>query len=65
MQASPTAYKNRRISGTEDITENIETAIKKMQNTKRSNSKHSGNPRHNGRINPKDNRYKKEQTFPT
>jgi hypothetical protein len=36
-----------RISGVENSIENIGTTVKEMQNAKRSNSKHHGNPRYN------------------
>jgi hypothetical protein len=36
-----------------------------MQNPKTPNPKHPGNPGHNLKIKPKENRYRKEQRFPT
>ena len=50
-----------RISGAEDIIENIDTTVK--ENTKRQkalNSKHPGNPGHNEKTKPKNNRYIRE-----
>ena len=47
-----------RISGAEDTIENIDTTVKenkKMQ--KDPNPKHLGNPGHNEKTKPKDNRY--------
>jgi hypothetical protein len=61
MQASPTEYKiEERLSGAEYTIENIEKS-KKMQHAKDPNPKHPENPRHN----QKDNRYRREQRFPT
>jgi predicted nucleic acid-binding Zn-ribbon protein len=47
-----------RISGEEDSIEN--TKSKKMQNAKRSDSKHPGNPGHNEKTKSKINRYRQE-----
>ena len=55
-----------RISGAEDTIENIDTTVKenaKMQ--KAPNPKHPGNPGHNEKTKPKDNRYRRELRFPT
>jgi hypothetical protein len=52
-----------RISCTEDSTENMNTTIKenaKCKMQKDPNSKHLGNPRHNEKTKPKDNRYRRE-----
>jgi hypothetical protein len=57
MQESPTEYKEERISGAEDSTENMDTTIKVCKMQTDSNSKHSGNPGHNEKTKPKDNRY--------
>ena len=54
-----------RISGAEDAIENIDTAVKENAKCKKAcNSKHTGNPEHN-ETKPKDNRYRREQRFPT
>ena len=67
MQASPTEYKREeKISGAEDTIENIDTTIKKKcKMQKVPNPKHSGNPGHNEKTKPKNNRYRREQRFPT
>jgi hypothetical protein len=46
-----------KLLGAEDTIENIDTT-KKMQ--KASNPKHPGNPGHNEKAKPKDNRYRRE-----
>ena len=45
-----------RISGAEDSIENMETTIK--ENAKAFNTKHPGNPGHNEKTKPKDNRHR-------
>ena len=46
-----------RISGAEDSIENISTTIKKIENTKKILTlKHPGNPGHNEKTKPMDNR---------
>ena len=45
-----------RISGAEDSIENISTTIKKYNMQKDPNSKHPGNPGHNEKTKPTDNR---------
>jgi TolA-binding protein len=45
-----------RISSAEDSIESMDTKSKKMQ--KGPNSKHPGNPGHNEKSKPKDNRYR-------
>jgi hypothetical protein len=47
-----------KISGAEDTIENIDTAVK--ENAKCSQQKHPGNPGHNEKTKPKDNRYRRE-----
>jgi chromosome segregation ATPase len=48
-----------RISSAEDTIENIDTAIKENEK-KQSNQKYPGNPGHNEKIKPKDNRYRRQ-----
>ena len=45
-----------RISGAEDSIENINTSIKENKMQKDPNSKHPGNPGHNEKTKPMDNR---------
>jgi Ni/Co efflux regulator RcnB len=52
-----------RISGAEDNIENNNTASKKIE--KDPNPKHPGNSGHNEKTKPKDNRYRRDQRFPT
>ena len=48
-----------RISGTEDSMENMDTTIKENAKCKKDpNSKYPGNPGHNEKTKPKDNRYR-------
>ena len=48
-----------RISGSEDTIENIDITIKENAKYKKDpDSKHPGNPRHNEKTKPKDNRYR-------
>jgi hypothetical protein len=48
-----------RISGAEESIENMDTTSKENSKCKKeSNSKHSGNPVHNEKTIPKDNRYR-------
>jgi chromosome segregation ATPase len=48
-----------RISGAEDSIENMDTTIKENAKFKKDpNSKHPGNPGHNEKTKPKDNRYR-------
>ena len=48
-----------RISGAEDSIENICTTFKENSKSKKNpNSKHPGNPGHNEKTKPKDNRYR-------
>jgi hypothetical protein len=55
-----------RISGAQDIIENIDTTGKEMwKRQKDPNPKHPENPGHNEKIKPKDNRYRRQQRFPT
>ena len=55
-----------RISGAEDSIENIDTSIKENAKCKKNpNSKHPGNPGHNEKTKPKNNRYRRERRFPT
>jgi hypothetical protein len=49
--------KKERISGAEDTIENIDTTVKRQKNH---NPKHSGNPGHNEKMKPKDNRDRRE-----
>jgi chromosome segregation ATPase len=49
-----------RILGTEDTIENIDTTIKEKKMHKNPNSKHPGNPGHNEKTKPKDNRYRRD-----
>jgi hypothetical protein len=57
--------RNRRISGTEDSIENIDRTIKEnAKKKKNANSKHPGNPGHNEKTKPKDNRYRRESRYP-
>jgi hypothetical protein len=50
-----------RISGAEDNIENIDTAVKEnAKSQKLLNQKHPGNPGHNEKTKPKDNRYRRE-----
>jgi hypothetical protein len=52
-----------RISGAEDTLENINTIVKenaKCKMQKVPNPKHPGNPVHNEKTKPKDNRYRRE-----
>jgi predicted nucleic acid-binding Zn-ribbon protein len=51
-----------RISRAEDTIENIDTT-KKMQ--KELNTKHPGNPGHNEKNKPKNDKYRREQKLPT
>jgi hypothetical protein len=48
-----------RISGVEDSIENTDTTVK-MQKQKATNPKYSGNPGHNEKTKPKDNRCRRE-----
>ena len=45
-----------RISGAEDSIENIGTTTRKCKTQKDPNSKHPGNPGHNEKTKPTDNR---------
>jgi hypothetical protein len=55
-----------RISGAEDSIENMVTTIKENAKCKKDpNPKHLGNPGHNEKTKPKDNRYRQEGRFPT
>ena len=55
-----------RISGAEDTIENIDTKVKEnAKGNKAPNPKHPGNSGHNEKTKPKDNRYRREQRFPT
>jgi hypothetical protein len=55
-----------RISGAKDTIENNDTTVKENAKCKKNpNSQHPGNPRHNEKTEPKDNRYRREQIFPT
>jgi hypothetical protein len=49
-----------RISGAEDSIENMYTTIKENAKSKNPNLKHPGNPGHNEKTKPKDNRYRSE-----
>jgi hypothetical protein len=49
-----------RISCAEDTIENIDTTVKKKKMQKAPNPKHPGNPGHNEKIKPEDNRYRGE-----
>jgi chromosome segregation ATPase len=50
-----------RISGAEDTIENIDTTVKeKGKRKKPPNSKRPGNPGHNEKTKPKDNKYRRE-----
>jgi hypothetical protein len=51
-----------RISGAEDTIENIDTKVKnaKCKMQKNPNPKHPGNPGHNEKTKPKENRYRRE-----
>jgi prefoldin subunit 5 len=54
-----------RISGAEDTIENIVTTMKEsIKKQKAPNPKHPGNPGHNEKTKPKDNRYRREGRFP-
>ena len=44
-----------RISGVEDTVEEMDTTVKKIQNIKTPNPKHSGNPGHNEKTKSKNN----------
>jgi hypothetical protein len=51
----------KRISGAEDTIKNIDPKVKENAKSKKaSNPKHPGNPEHNEKTKPKDNRYKGE-----
>jgi hypothetical protein len=50
-----------RISGAEDTIEDIDTTVKKCKIQKSLHPKHPGNPEHNEKTKPKDNRYRREQ----
>jgi hypothetical protein len=53
----------KRISGAEDSIENMDTTIKqKCKMQKDPNQKHPGNPEHNEKTKPKDNRYTRVKT---
>jgi hypothetical protein len=55
-----------RITGAEYSIENIDTRVKENAKCKISpNPKHPGNPRHNRKTKPKDNRHRREQRLPT
>jgi predicted nucleic acid-binding Zn-ribbon protein len=55
-----------RISGAEDTIDNIDTTIKKkFKKQNDPNPKHPGNPGHNEKTKPKDNRYIREGRFST
>jgi hypothetical protein len=55
-----------RISGAEDNIENIDTTIKENQKSKKGpKPKRPGNPGHNEKTKPKDNRYRREKRFPS
>jgi hypothetical protein len=47
-----------RVSSAEDSIENMGTTIKQNENANNPNSKHPGNPGHNEKTKPKDNRYR-------
>ena len=47
-----------RISGAEDTIENIDTTIRQCEMQKGTNPKHPGNPGHNKKTKPKNNRYR-------
>jgi uncharacterized coiled-coil protein SlyX len=48
-----------RISGAEDTIENIDTTVKENTKSKKApNSKHPGNPGHNEKTKPKENKYR-------
>jgi len=52
-----------RISEAEGTIENIDITGKENAKCKKFLSKHPGNPGHNEKIKPKDNRYRREQRF--
>jgi predicted nucleic acid-binding Zn-ribbon protein len=54
-----------RISGAEDSIENIDTTIKENTKCKNILTKHRGNPGHNEKNKPKDNKYRRGGRFPT
>jgi len=54
-----------RISVVEDTIQDIDTTVKKIQNQKVHNSKHSRNPRHDEKSKPKNNRYRRERRIST
>jgi hypothetical protein len=58
MQASPTEYKRQKRESQvwKVVWKTLKQQSKKMQ--KAHNSKHSGNPEHNEKTKPKDNRYR-------
>ena len=47
-----------RITGAEDTIENIDTTIRQCEMQKGTNPKHPGNPGHNKKTKPKNNRYR-------
>jgi hypothetical protein len=49
-----------RISGAKDTIENIGTTVKKCKMQKSPNRKYLGNPGHNEKTKPKNNRYRRE-----
>jgi hypothetical protein len=58
--------RDRRISGTEDTIENIDTKVKgNAKGKKLLTQKHTENPGHNKKTKPKDTRYRRERRFPT
>ena len=55
-----------RFSSAVDTIENPDTTIKEnAKKQKAPNLKHPGNPGHNDKTKPKDNRYRKDGRFPT
>ena len=54
-----------RISGAEDTIENIDITVKKCKMQKSPNPNNPGNPVNNEKTKPKDNRCRREQSFPT
>ena len=52
--------RHSRISGAEGTIENINTSQRKHKKQKAPNPKHLGNPGHNEKTKPKDNRYRRE-----
>ena len=56
-----------RISGAEDTIENFDTTLKENAKSKKflTQKIHPENPGHNEKTKPEDNRYRREQRFPT